>query len=68
MGHIATTSEVCTLAGNAQQKFKARMQWHFGEVKLLIMLGKKSDSHVEHFRNANGSADAQHEGITCNII
>jgi len=56
------------LAGNAQQKFKPRMQRHFGEVKLLIMLGKKSDSHVEHFCDANGSTHAQHEGITCNII
>mgnify|MGYP000461385916 CR=1 FL=1 len=58
--------------GNTQQKFKARMQQHFGEVKKLVTIGEKSDSYAKHFATQFPTTiptpDAQRDGITCSII
>jgi len=58
--------------GNAQQKFKARMQQHFGEVKKLVTIGEKSDSCAKHFATQFPTTiptpDTQRDGITCSII
>jgi len=58
--------------GNAQQKFKERMQQHLGEVKKLVEIGEKSDSYAKHFATQFPTTiptpDDQRNGITCSII
>jgi len=58
--------------GEHPQKFKARTQQPFREVKMFITLGKESDSHGKHFPsqflNSTLFPDAECEGIVCSII
>ena len=64
------TAKVRTL-GNAQQKFKARMQQHFNEVQKFVKLGEKLDSYAKRFatqfHNTNPSVANERIGISCSI-